>query len=1193
METGDGLIRNPQVGKFRWRRLLLPIAALLLGWALLATWFTAIASPIQRPARSDLGLLYFQADYDLRVSKSTLPTTYFTVGDNNYYIITVSRANDGTITEAPRIRDTLPAGMTVVEIVADQWTCLNIPAGEVSCSYTGPINQDIQTFPNIQIQVDIDPDVEPFVVNTATLENLDSDPSNNTATTTTPVDSVDLEIEKSVDPRYADVGEDVTYNIIIYNHGPFVASSVVVTDTLSTYLNYGTPSVTGGNPPTISGTNLEWTIDTLGIGLSETLVMTATPLPNSTGREIINTAAVIGYSNRSDWEPDNNEDSAAFFISGLFIDKAVNADEASVGDNFVYTINVANNGTQAASSVYVRDSFDAALDVVTATYQVNGGTWIPFSTGNSMNRLIGTMNPGDSASVAVTVRGNYTIIISDTVTNTARVTASPNVVRHSDVVTTTLYSASDLAADKSDGPDELTPGETFSYTIRLKNIGSITATNIIVTDTLSNYLRFTSFDASGLVMTPTYTSTLTRAWEIERDLSPQSSSSSSWPVTFRIGARVLSDAPIGAAVNNTVYASTTTTETWFANNTHVSDDSIVVEPPQPSDMSIVLSRTPPQAAIGEYLYFTVAVRNRGDQAANDVRIYDIFPTVLDITGVSTNRGTATTNASTREVTVNVSTLTTNQVVTVTISTRVNSTLTQNQEYTHRSSLTWSPNRTLQSNSVRYRVLVSTLPGTGGAGPTSESPFSALTLSSGVLLVGLGLAALLYSLWTRTHRPLWTVWFGRAGVILLVAGLIIVFAGLAIRSETSRQQQPQLAVIGGTKPPVATLPPTSTHPPSEPSSHTNIEQWGPTPTPESLPDYPIPTPSAAAGQPGTDDSPVKRLIIPRLGVDALVKYVPFNGQTWLIGGLKGEVAWMGDTSWPGLGGNTGLAGHIDLFDGSDGPFRYLNDLESGDEVILYTEKNMYFYKVSEQAVVNDGDMSVLESTTDPKLTLITCTGWDDELRLYIQRLVVFADLAEVKPIREPQSTLPLDSIRGESHDPKAEKAAVAQTAAAPIPYPRVAYQTLASQLSEAGINPYIPGRKAILVDQASQLMHLFEDGKQVRTLPVSSGTSQNYTPAYRGYVKFYVGVIKSDEGLLADHAWYLFSNTGRIYIHGSPYATSPDGSKEYIDLEMIGRETSSHGCIRLFPEDAEWLRDWNPEGAAILITAPYKVAFSPQ
>ena len=107
--------------------------------------------------------------------------------------------------------------------------------------------------------------------------------------------------------------------------------------------------------------------------------------------------------------------------------------------------------------------------------------------------------------------------------------------------------------------------------------------------------------------------------------------------------------------------------------------------------------------------------------------------------------------------------------------------------------------------------------------------------------------------------------------------------------------------------------------------------------------------------------------------------------------------MGDTSWPGLGGNTGFAGHVTLSDGSNGPFRTLPDLASGELVVLYTEKNVYTYKVRELRVVEDEDLSILKPSGNPEITLITCADWDPEQKTYLRRLVVYSDLVSTNPI----------------------------------------------------------------------------------------------------------------------------------------------------------------------------------------------------
>ncbi len=107
--------------------------------------------------------------------------------------------------------------------------------------------------------------------------------------------------------------------------------------------------------------------------------------------------------------------------------------------------------------------------------------------------------------------------------------------------------------------------------------------------------------------------------------------------------------------------------------------------------------------------------------------------------------------------------------------------------------------------------------------------------------------------------------------------------------------------------------------------------------------------------------------------------------------------MGNTSWPGLGGNTGLAGHVTVAGMGDGPFRHLDELPVGEVVLLYTEKNVYTYQVRENKVTDDGDMSVIQPTNNPQISLITCINWDNDLHTYLNRLVVIADLVQTETL----------------------------------------------------------------------------------------------------------------------------------------------------------------------------------------------------
>ena len=126
-------------------------------------------------------------------------------------------------------------------------------------------------------------------------------------------------------------------------------------------------------------------------------------------------------------------------------------------------------------------------------------------------------------------------------------------------------------------------------------------------------------------------------------------------------------------------------------------------------------------------------------------------------------------------------------------------------------------------------------------------------------------------------------------------------------------------------------------------------------------------------------------------------------------------------------------------------------------------------------------------------------------------------------------------------------------------------------------------RSIFVDQDAQVMHVYENGVEIKTFPCSTGLPEprKLTPAWVGRVGAYVGTFYAYD-VYADDAWYLFDYYGDMLIHSAPY-TYVNGQKVYQELEYLGRRPSSHGCIRLRPEDARWLTQWNPAGVPIAIT----------
>ncbi|MGB6420391.1 MAG: sortase, partial [Anaerolineales bacterium] len=521
-----------------------------------------------------------------------------------------------------------------------------------------------------------------------------------------------------------------------------------------------------------------------------------------------------------------------------------------------------------------------------------------------------------------------------------------------------------------------------------RNTGSQAAQNVVITDVLGSDYEFIRYvmGASHIQTSPQVN---TLVWSLNEDVDPGES------IAFTLFARVKTNLTAPLALTNIVTASTTTSETNITNNVFT-DTNIAPA------FDIIYTVTPVERNLNEQFTFQIQITNRGTSGATSVTVEtQVFPAELSILNPTTTKTGATVLATGRTVSASLGTLSVGETVYVNFNATVISAPTQTTTYNNIAVVRWDPQQPIQSSqssNIGFRITGTSLPPTGGfekGGPPAI--LLSIGIISGLMLGISGIAALGYGIWIWGRNPTWAPWFLTSGIILTTACLAFNLLALAVGADFSSFMP---RTISGTGIPGGNL-------------VYFQEPWVPKSTPhapETLPDYPIPTPdletvaqaeAEAPQEPGeepADTSPVVRIIIPALDLDTVVKYVPFQGFTWLIAGLKDEIAWMGDTSWPGLGGNTGLAGHVTLKDGSDGPFKRLFDLASGEEVILHTEENIYTYRVREGVVVGAGDLTVTEPSEVSQLSLITCTGWDSGKREYQERLVVTAELVKVEPQR---------------------------------------------------------------------------------------------------------------------------------------------------------------------------------------------------
>lgn len=222
------------------------------------------------------------------------------------------------------------------------------------------------------------------------------------------------------------------------------------------------------------------------------------------------------------------------------------------------------------------------------------------------------------------------------------------------------------------------------------------------------------------------------------------------------------------------------------------------------------------------------------------------------------------------------------------------------------------------------------------------------------------------------------WFDRSLLvveILAILGLIgILLNGLSLLRTLNQEvaealQQPTLSP---TPLITAVVLPGGHTPPNAPGGAQPNEAEIPEhlrPLVQSYANIPIPTPGFEQAV---------RIQIPALEVDAPV----VQGDSWEQ--LKKGVAQHIGSADPGQIGNVVLTAHDDVYGEI---FRYLENLQPGDLILLYTTQQKFVYVVTSSQIVAPTRVDVMNQTSDPTVTLISCYPYMVDK----QRIVVFAKL----------------------------------------------------------------------------------------------------------------------------------------------------------------------------------------------------------
>ena len=158
---------------------------------------------------------------------------------------------------------------------------------------------------------------------------------------------------------------------------------------------------------------------------------------------------------------------------------------------------------------------------------------------------------------------------------------------------------------------------------------------------------------------------------------------------------------------------------------------------------------------------------------------------------------------------------------------------------------------------------------------------------------------------------------------------------------------------------------------------------PTPVADLLPtNTPVPPP-APSPPPSGESGPPSRVVVESVGIDTPVvpvgwSVVEQNGRQYSIWDVADYAGGWHDTSaLPGYSGNTVLSAHHNI---KGEVFRYLVDVQEGDEIDVYVGDTAFRYYVQQKLIVKEKGETVevrrqnaqwISSTDDTRLTLVTC------------------------------------------------------------------------------------------------------------------------------------------------------------------------------------------------------------------------------
>lgn len=334
-------------------------------------------------------------------------------------------------------------------------------------------------------------------------DNKDDEESNEDQTIIKPL-TPRLAIEKAISPTTNPVrfNEERTFTLTLRNTGLTPAKNITISDKVQWPWEYISGSITGGDSNNASAptTALTWTFATLNPGDMRQVSFRVRALQVTSNTKAHNFATVTADNMNQLTSNEIIRDILVPVINAS-ISKSISptTDPVPSGETRTFTLVVRNNSEITLTNLVVRDIVRYPWIYQSGSMTGGNATNQSSPTGTGLEWTINSLTPNQSVNLTFRVTAAEVNVYTSVYNNATLQNSQIGTVQSNTIYNTIVPSVPSLTITKSSNPTSTNVYyySQLTYILTVRNTGSVTATNIQVTDLVNSYWSYIRGSISG------------------------------------------------------------------------------------------------------------------------------------------------------------------------------------------------------------------------------------------------------------------------------------------------------------------------------------------------------------------------------------------------------------------------------------------------------------------------------------------------------------------------------------------------------------------------------------------------------------------------------------------------------------------------------------------------------------------------